>query len=231
MTTLLIASTQRLSGGTPADFTIAKDRPIETGDWEVVYAQIPNATHNVSSGTVTVSVGLGADQSASITPAFYTASTFASHLQTVLQSLDASFACSFDATSAQLTITHASSAFTLVGDAALNRHLSISGVQTSATVSGTETVYSGILNLATLGAYHVTMGDGAGVRTTAGRYSSFIVPVEDDTLEISCYKNGSWGPQRVHFRHSTNRLHVTVTDEDGSLLTLPHDWYVLLRRV
>ena len=225
MNTLMIHSSKRLAGGTLAEFTVELDRSVE-GVWRVVYASIPN-TVPTATGTVTVNVGGGGDQSVSVVPAYYTPTTFASHLESQLQTLDADFNCTYDATSGTLAVTHASSAFTLSGDAALESHLTISGTQTSSGL--TETVQTGVLNLATLHAYHISLGDLTGVRTTDGRYSSIIVPVQHG-VDHSVYQSKDWGAQLVRFRNRPKRLTLTVTDAEGAAVDLRHDWLVVLQQ-
>lgn len=221
--TLYLNSNAR-SSGTASDFRITLDRPIR-GVWKVLYAAIPHSLPTVPASTLVVDTG--SPTTISLPAGYYTPTTLASTFQTLLQSsFGSGFTCVYDVASGALSFAY-SSAFTLTATTVdLAQVLGLTGTTASST-----TVSTGVVNLSAgaTPAYFVTLGDATDVRTNDGVYSSFILPVNSNSLEFTEYRSGDWGPQYVDFRNQTSSLQVRVTDSSGAVLTaIPHDWFMIL---
>ena len=227
MPILAIHSSKRTSG-TPDDFVCSLTHSID-GLWRLVYASVPNCSHT-ASGSLTVAVGGGGSTTVAITAGFHTATSLASEVQTQLQAIDASFACSFDAVAGKLVVTHASSSFTCAFDDTLAKAVGTGG--SSAVVGSTDTLTSDVLDLAhAVPAFLLHVGDHSPVATVDNHMSSLIIPnTSDSTLTHSVFTADMF-EQHVHFRHGTRRVSVRVTDESNQPLSDLTEWLLILQKI
>lgn len=107
---LLIKSIDRTAGSTSSsDFKIELPTVVE-GEFLVRYIHMPNALYNVVAGSNdTVYTSLG---NATLTPGYYSASTFVTMLQTQLQVANVNFTATYNSDTKKITIAN-TGAFTL----------------------------------------------------------------------------------------------------------------------
>lgn len=111
MYSILVKSSDRTAiSSSSSDFRIQLPETIPAGCYRVDHIHMPHNIYNVTSSNNKVYCDLG---DVTLTSGFYTSSTLATHLQTLLQVVDANFTVTYNTNQATFTIANSVSSFVL----------------------------------------------------------------------------------------------------------------------
>ena len=88
-------------------------------------------------------------------------------------------------------------------------------------------------NLATPAGFHIEIDEmRERIGVGGGDTCAFFVPINTDSLQLTEYKSGDWGPQEMTINTTTKTLTVRVKNEEGKLVDLHGaDWLFIIKRV
>lgn len=189
--------------------------------------------YSITANNYTVYTSLG---NVNLTPGYYTSSTFTSHLQTKLQTVDANYTATFDNNTKKLTITN-TGAFTLnFGTNTTNSANRLMGFKAADTASGTSVTADYIVNLVSatsiLFDFHSTSNP---IETTnEDSNNRGEVYIAFDGAAFGSYNRFDYDDNGtiLHFDKLQQRISVDLWDADGNSLSINGtDFEILLERI
>lgn len=232
MESVLIKSRDRLSvSSSSSNFKIRLQEPLN-GRYRVECISMPNLFYNVNSSNYSVYTSLG---DVNLTPGYYTSSSFVTHLQTQLQTVDANYTVTLDSNTKKITVAN-TGAFTLdFGTDTTASARILMGFNQADTASGTSVTGDNPINLAPQPIVFIDIPQNNQQIMTSSVSSSLrgclMVPLSSafGSFEILRYSDL---PQIVDLYQPTNTLDIGLYDDQGNAMSLNnHDWTMLLTKL
>lgn len=222
-----IDSSQRISGSS-SNFAIKLNMPQSNAfnKCAVVVCEIPKSFYSLDSSSTNTFL-CNATTITIPKDVFYTASTFASAVQTALVSgMGVAMTCSYSSTTGKMTITHPSTTFTITATGVLAKYLGlVSSTTTSST--GTSLVCTNISNMQRFDVLYIRASS---VQNNNDNVLLTIYPGLSTDLSVIQYSNVDSSIHNCTIEgNNTNIMNFSLQDKDNNDVNLNGvDWRLLL---